>query len=243
MEVYLELDKFSGIKFREEDHSYFFNDKRCISVTSLVHNFQKPFSDSIAIRYAAKHGLDVDYVRNMWKEIGEESASVGSEVHKYAENLFFNKHYTTEWNPRTETLCRMIDSFYKESRFRLIPIRAELIVGDEALGLCGMIDKLFYNTVSQQIEIWDYKTSKKIDKYSKYKNFMTNGLNHLQDCEFNKFSLQLSTYKKIIEKNTNIKIGNSYICWINEVNDTYKVIKTDFLSREVDIMFDSLIAA
>lgn len=243
MELLLELNKFSGITFIEEDHSYFYNGKRCTSVTSLVSKFQKPFDDIIAVKYAKKHGLDVGYVRNMWKENGEETAFVGSEVHKYAENIFFSKHYTPEWNPRTEVLCRMIDKFHDDSRLTLIPIRAELIIGDEALGLCGMIDKLFYNTVSKEIEIWDYKTSKKIDRYSTYKKFFTNRLSHLQDCEFVKFSLQLSAYKKIIEKNTNIKIGNSYICWINEVNDTYKVIKTDFLEREVDIMFNSLIAA
>jgi ATP-dependent exoDNAse (exonuclease V) beta subunit len=117
-----------------------------------------------------------------------------------------------------------------------------MIVGDEDLLLCGMIDQLFYNVKANELQIWDYKTNKEINTYSKYKNKMTNGLNHLQECEYNTYSLQLGIYKKIIEKNTNLKLGNSYICWINEQNDTYKTFKMADMVNEVDFIFNNLAA-
>jgi hypothetical protein len=67
---------------------------------------------------------------------------------------------------------------------------------------------------------------------------MTNGLEHLAECEYNTYSLQLGVYKKIIEKNTNLRIGKSYICWINDSNDNYKVIKTKDLDEEVELVLN-----
>ena len=47
---------------------------------------------------------------------------------------------------------------------KLIPVRAEVVVGDEDWGVTGMIDQLFYNEKSQKLEIWDWKTNKDIKK-------------------------------------------------------------------------------
>jgi hypothetical protein len=67
---------------------------------------------------------------------------------------------------------------------------------------------------------------------------MVGPLKHLDSCELVKYSLQLGVYKKIIEKNCQIKLGNSYICWVNEVNDSFKVIETLDLSNEVDLIWN-----
>jgi hypothetical protein len=93
--------------------------------------------------------------------------------------------------------------------------------------------------VDSELQIWDYKTNKEIATYSKYKNKMTNGLQHLSECEYNTYSLQLGVYKKIIEKNTNLKIGKSYICWVNDKNSNYVVMKTADLEKEVDVVLNS----
>ena len=44
--------------------------------------------------------------------------------------------------------------------------------------------------------------------------------------------------KHIIEKNTGLKIGNLYLVWINEVNDTYKVIPCKDLQAELKLMIE-----
>jgi hypothetical protein len=62
----------------------------------------------------------------------------------------------------------------------------------------------------------------------------------LHESEFNVYSLQTTVYKRIIERNTNLRLGDSYVVWLNENNDNYKVIKMDYMERESDIIFDSL---
>jgi hypothetical protein len=69
---------------------------------------------------------------------------------------------------------------------------------------------------------------------------MINGLSSLHESEFNVYSLQTTVYKRIIERNTNLRLGDSYVVWLNENNDNYKVIKMDYMERESDIIFDSL---
>ena len=71
-------------------------------------------------------------------------------------------------------------------------------------------------------------------------NKMKDCLWMLDECEFNTYSLQLSIYKKIIERNTNLKIGSCHLVWFNEENDNYKVINCDDFSHHVDNMFDVL---
>jgi ATP-dependent exoDNAse (exonuclease V) beta subunit len=105
-----------------------------------------------------------------------------------------------------------------------------------------MIDQLFYNVKAKEFQIWDYKTNKAITTKNDYKKRMLNELWHLDECEFNTYSLQLGLYKKIIEENTNIKIGSSYICWVNEVNDTYKPMKVANMDSEINKIWSALAA-
>jgi hypothetical protein len=238
-EVFSELSKFNGILFDESDHSYFYNGLRCTSTTTLLSKFKKPFeTDIIASRYATKNGLIAADVIQEWENIRDASASKGTEVHKYAELLFSNKHYDVDKSTGAQNLTWMVDNFYKDYINKLLLIKSELIVGDLDLRVCGMLDKLFYNVEDSELQIWDYKTNKEINTFSKYKNKMTNGLEHLAECEYNTYSLQLGVYKKIREKNTNLRIGKSYICWINDSNDNYKVIKTKDLDEEVELVLN-----
>jgi len=239
--IFLELNKFSGIVFNEANHSYLYDNQLCTSVTSLISKFKKPFeTEKIAKRYANKNGLIVEDVISSWKEAGDVANHKGSELHKYAEYKFFNKNYDVDIFSGALPLCKYIDNFYNDFRDKLIPVRAEFVVGEKDLLLCGMIDKLFYNVESGKLEIWDYKTNKKIDRFSKYNNRMTNGLSHLAECEFNTYSLQTTIYRKIIERNTSLVLGNSYVCWVNEENDSYKVIEMKYLQKEFDIILNSL---
>lgn len=249
IEVFQELDKFNGIVFNEEAHTYKYDGLDCLSVTGIINRYKEPFdTDRIAANYAVKNGLSVFDVIIDWENKKNQAAYKGTQAHKYAELKFACKEYSLgdsvekEMSEKIHKLFNLIDGFYSDSKGKLIPIRAEMIVGDKSKRLCGMIDKLFYNVRAREIQIWDYKTNKEIKTYSPYKNKMINGLSHLHECEFNTYSLQLALYKKIIEENTNLKLGNSYICWINENNDTYKPIKTADMESEINQIWSSLAA-
>jgi len=133
-------------------------------------------------------------------------------------------------------------NFYNDTvaKGKLIPVKSELVIGDIDLMLCGMVDQLFWNERYQCYQIWDWKTNTKLRMKSDYGNKMKGSLYMLDDCEFNTYSLQLSVYKKIIEMNTNIKLGESSIVWFNEENQNYKVITCNDYSDHVDTIFETL---
>lgn len=240
-ELILELNKFNGIVFNELAHSYHYNGVKCTSVTQLISNYKKKFeTEIIASKYALKNGLSIDEVLTDWDLKRDTANARGTELHKYAELKFACKEYDVSEEQLSTDLKSKIDSFYEMSKGRLIPVASELIVGDSDKSLCGMIDQIFYNVKAEEFQIWDYKTNKEINTHSKYKNKMINGLEHLQECEFNTYSLQLAIYKRIIERNTNIRLGSSYICWINECNETYKTFKMNDMTNEVNLIFDSI---
>jgi len=243
IQILKELDKFRDISFKEDSHEYFYRGKNCMSVTTLISDYQKPFeTEIIAFKYAKKHNLNVKDVLLDWEHKKNSAAERGTHIHAYAEYRFQNKVYNHPYfSEKDEKLIKMVDDFYTDVSGKLILVKAELVVGDYNLGICGMVDKLFYNVKANEFQIWDYKTNKDIKEYSPYKNKMMNGLGHLEDCEMVKFSLQLGIYKYLIEKNTNIKIGNSYICWLNsDKNDSYVPIETIDLSDEVCKIIDDI---
>ena len=105
-------------------------------------------------------------------------------------------------------------------------------------GMGGMIDQIFWNTKMQELQIWDWKTNKKIAASNKYNSFKS-PISHVEECEYNKFSLQLSAYKHIIEKNLGLVIGSCYIVHFNTNNEKYKIMKTRDFEKEVKLMLAS----
>jgi len=48
-------------------------------------------------------------------------------------------------------------------------------------------------------------------------------------------------YKYIIEKNTGIKLGKSYIVWFSHNNDSYKIIETKDRSYYINMLVEKRI--
>ena len=132
----------------------------------------------------------------------------------------------------------LFKKFWADSNPNLIPVKMELVVGDNDYKIAGMVDCLFYNKKSEKLEIWDYKTNKEIKTSNAYGNKYLKPISHLDECEINTYSLQLGLYKHIIEKNTNLKIGDCYLIWINENSDNYKIYKCKDLHAELKLMIE-----
>ena len=60
--------------------------------------------------------------------------------------------------------------------------------------------------------------------------------NLFQDTAIDIYSLQLATYKYIIEKNTNLKLGDSHIVWFSHKNEDFEVKKCKDYSNLADDM-------
>lgn len=246
MDLLLELNKFDHIKYFDEPHHYYIDGQLITSATTFIGKFKNKFdSDAQAERYANKHGLIKEEVLAEWDHKRDYSTIKGSAVHDYAENHWNNKVFPYDSEPALKRFgedivkpaydkcVKLFDKFYQDSRVNLVPLKSEFVVGDKELGICGMIDQLFWNKKSNQIQIWDWKTNKAINMKSDYGNKFKAPISHLDECEFNTYSLQTSLYKYIIEKNTNLKIGDLYFVWFFEGNDNYQVFKCKDMRNEI----------
>lgn len=127
-----------------------------------------------------------------------------------------------------------VDNFYKISFGKLIPIKTEFVCYDEAWGLAGMMDIIFWNVTKQRFEIWDWKTNKEFEMTNEFNHKFKPPLHGLLSCHQNMYSLQLSAYKCILERNTGIKIGGMYVVHFNEKNDNFRVIPCYDFSEKIN---------
>jgi ATP-dependent exoDNAse (exonuclease V) beta subunit len=192
-------------------------------------------------------------IKGKWKYKNHHAIYEGTTLHDYIENYLNNK-ILPESKVSAEGLLfqeiketygimkQHFHNFYDDSvsTGKLIPIKSEVIIGDKELGLCGMVDQLFWNRKHECLQIWDWKTNTRLNMKNNFGNKMKECLYMLDDCEFNTYSLQLHIYKKIIERNTNLKLGSCHLVWFNENNPNYKIIDCADYSEHVDNMFKYL---
>lgn len=246
-----ELDKFNHITYHDEPHDYLISGKKYESTTGIIGNYKEKFdSDFWSKKKAREAGVKQEDVLKEWKIINKIATTKGTIIHNYIEDKLANKVFPypeqmvfdevgvlrlseiDTVKQKVDKLMVMADKFIEDIKGRLLPIKSELVVGDLDYRLCGMVDQLFYNHKAGELQIWDWKTNKKLDRYSKFKRTMKDELSHLDECHLNTYSLQLSIYKHIIEKNTNIKLGKCFIVWFFEDNKTYEVIECKDLVKE-----------
>jgi hypothetical protein len=229
---------FNDITFYDEPHKYFIDQRELISVTTIIHKYQEDFNESYWANFkATQKKITTEEVIRAWKFINKKGTIKGSAIHDYAENLFQNKifKYPKEiileefgfdpiWT-EYQTTKEHVNKFYNDVHGKLIPIRTEFVVYDKESLIGGMLDILFYNVKTNEFQIWDYKTNKKFTINNKEK-YLLGDLCMIEDCDLEIYSLQLSLYKYIIEKNTGIKLGKSYVVWFSHNNPTYEIIET-----------------
>lgn len=229
---------FNDVTFHDEPHKYYVDGKELVSVTTIIHRYQEEFQEDYWSNYKAEeYSLSQREVLRAWEFINKKGTIKGSAIHDYAENIFQNKIFPYPkqlildefgFDPVWEEYLitkKHVDNFYNDVKGKLIPIRTEMVVYDRESLIGGMLDILFYNVRMKEFQIWDWKTNKKFDKEMKSRHFHDE-LYMLEDSDLEIYSLQLAMYKLIIEKNTGIKLGKSYVVWFSHNNDNYEIIET-----------------
>ena len=241
---------FNDITFYDEPHKYFLGGKELISVTTLIHKYQEDFDEEYWSDYKSnQYNIPQNHVIRAWNFINKKGTIKGSAIHDYTENLFQNKEFEYPlqtiinefgfdpvWN-EYQTTKNHVDAFYKAVHGKLIPIRTEFVVFDRESLVGGMLDMLFYNVKWGVFQIYDWKTNKKFSKEEKGRHLLDE-LCTIEDCDLEIYSLQLEMYKQIIQKNTGIKLGKSYIVWFSHNNESYEIMETKDRKYYVDLILD-----
>lgn len=237
-----ERDKF--ISFKEEGHIYTINGKSdFMSVTKWNHSHFEDFNADKIINNMMKsknwetseyYGMTKQEIKNLWKKNGKEASQAGTSMHEDIEYFYNGK-------PRKNDSIeyRYFMDFYKNYA-NLTPYRTEWMVYDEELKFAGSIDMVFENN-DNTLELYDWKRCKSITKVNNWNKYSkTKEIDHIPDTNFWHYSLQLNTYKRILEKNYGKKVTALYLVCLhpNNKNHTYQRIKVPDLQNEVNDLFE-----
>jgi len=255
---YLELVRsFDNVVYFDKDHRYQIDGKFIdYSVTKLLSRWKKPFdADKFSKHIAAKEGVTQADVLALWDFKRDYANHKGTEVHKFIENIlerkqtvidrsaivkFFNnrpdfkkKDSVDKYYYEVAKTIKNFYSFYEWYKSNFVLIKSEFVVGDIEYNTAGTMDNLSYDLETKSLAIIDYKTNKKFNTSNDYGEKLLKPLNHLENCEYVIYSLQLWLYKIMIEKNTSFKVDKIFIVWFTELE--YK--KFDCLNLEKEAKF------
>lgn len=236
----------SRISFRAEDHSYTIEgcDKKPVSVTTLIHHWFPAFdSDKIIDKMmrsanfsSSKYsGKTKEQIKAEWEANGKEASSKGTDMHADIER-FFNEEPVLSPNCIEHQYFQRFWKEFQEKQPDFVPYRTEWIVYDEDKGLAGSIDFTLTNKQGDII-ILDWKRSKEI----KMSNWFERGigcLSHLDNCNYNHYTLQLNLYRHLLTTKYSKNVIGLAIVVFHPDNPTY--IMTQLPMIDVPSIWDKL---
>ena len=244
---------FGKYEFVENGHYYLCNGKRVgISTTGLISQYEQEFdSESTSLMVAQKRGVTQSQVLEEWRVENLHSIIKGSMVHEFAQSLWEGKEYKFDYSniPKeididrlkkdVEKLIPQAINFYNDYKDMYELIGCEIYLGDEEYDECGATDQILYNKYTGGIAIIDYKTNKEIKRESYRHKKMLIPLQKYDDCNYVHYSIQLSGYKFKFEKNTKLKVDETFIVYFNINADNYEIIEPLDMSFETKLIYNN----
>ena len=217
-----------SIVFNAAEHSYKSIDGAegisWTSVTTLISSLKKPFDAKAVAARATKnkkskwHGIEPKIIEQIWKNEADRATTLGTYYHNQREADLCSLASIE----REGVTVPVISPSGEHEGIRFAPLQKldpgvypEHMVYLKSAGICGQSDLV--EVVNGKVNIIDYKTNKEI-KTEAFTNWegitekMLDPINHLDDCNFNHYALQLSIYMYIILKhNPKLKPGRIFI--------------------------------
>jgi hypothetical protein len=216
-------ERDNNIKFEEKGHIYTINGKRgYTSVTTWIKQFFKKFDADKIINNMMKsanwntskyYGMSPEEIKSLWNNNGDNAAKLGTDMHK-----MFEDYYNGINVNGSGIEFEYFQNFIKDNA-DLVPFRSEWLVYDEDLKLSGSVDMLFINE-DGTLSIYDWKRCKSLEKFVSYNQFALDPISHIPDTNFWHYSIQLNTYKLIIERKYGYKVKDMYLICIHPELDT-----------------------
>lgn len=246
-----------SITFDEAKHVYYdsFNPlETYVSATQFIHSFSQPFDKLSVSEYIAKRdGLTQGEVLRRWERKANIACEFGHKVHETVENFIKNKitlddifYLKFDLNPDMTSSLRNVArtalNYVLKIQKNFDILGVEKIVFDKSSHIAGTIDLLTQHKQTKDIYIFDWKTNDEIRMDNRYQNMLF-PVDHLPDCNYSHYSLQLSLYQYLLKKGGYIRPESSsprffrYLIHIDK-NNKSSVIKIPDLTYDIITMID-----
>ena len=247
------LPRDSRIVFEEEHHRYYIDGevRAPRSVTQLVHEVAQEFDAPTAIaamrrgrNWSRRRGeflrpdgteMSDEEIAARWAENGRVQSSRGTLMHFHIEQFLNGAVVEQPHSPEFAMFLRFREDFMVARG--LEPLRTELSLFHCGLRAAGQADLIARDTETGRIVILDWKRSKEI-KYKNPYQRLRPPLDHLSDCNYNLYSLQLNVYRYILETEYGMSVSGMYLGVFhpNEVGPV--CIEVPRLEREVAMLVE-----
>jgi len=215
--------------FDPESHTYTntVTGRKYISVTTLLGKYKKPFdTDGHSKRVAKREGVSQELVLEMWKLANDTANEKGHRIHKLLEDYLVEGTVDPKYTPLYETFETQVGSRIGE----YAEVLSEYKLYDHDYELAGTADLVFCHK-KDTFTIGDFKTNKNYNFTSKYCESLLFPIEHLHNCEFNVYALQLSIYAYMYEKHTKKKCRGLVVFYLE--NGKWVPVSCNYLKNDV----------
>lgn len=232
----------SKIRFEPESHAYKIEGVPAPSVSNIVSKFFNEFNADAAIDIMGTnhplYNVPRQEIKKIWDENGKISRDKGTFLHQQIENYLLGKGYK---EPEAFSHFLKFIEHHKDIK----PYRTEWKIFDEKHLIAGTIDLVSRN--GAEFDLYDWKRSKKIVCSFNGQPIETNPfqkgigvLSHIDDTSYNRYVLQQSLYKYILETNYKIKINQMFLIVLHPNYNTYYKVKVTYWEKEIKDILKSL---
>ena len=202
-------DYFKDLTFEEKPHKYFVGTNPIKkSVSDLIKYYSNPFDENVTSVFSAKKlGISKEEVLKIWHDKRDNAIRTGKQAHLFGELYTFNRNL----RPQTPYDLAIL-KFWQSVPDFVIPLFTELQMYHKKRFYAGTADGILLNTRTGKLIIIDYKTNEDLFKNYKGQTFF-DPFTNLLDTPFNKYQLQLSYYKILLEQ-TGYEVSTTKVIWL-----------------------------
>jgi ATP-dependent exoDNAse (exonuclease V) beta subunit len=249
-----EHERDKDVHFDEPTHIYTVKGQTAgyISVTKFLHEFFPHFDPEATIRKMMRSpnwpnskwfGMTAEQIKAAWDANGKEASGAGTAMHLAIEQFLNGAAHlipdeileTAEW--------KYFQNFWNEHGHDLVPYRTEWEVWSEEYRLTGSIDMIFYRKSDNSYVVYDWKRSKQIKTTNEFGGRGFYPLDHLPDCNYWHYTLQLNVYRWFLETYYGLKINDMYLIILHPDNKNYRRMQLNRLDDEVEEMMKARLRA
>lgn len=242
-----------NIEFDEPTHRYTIHgtSEKWISCTGFIHAFYQDFDPKAAIAAIKRgknyttskyYGKSDKEILDGWSNAGKEASGLGTAMHLAIEQFMNDAHTMIDPAVKVTKEWEYFHNFWKDCGGDLVPYRMEMEVYSELHRLAGSIDAIFYRPSDGKYVIYDWKRSKQIKRDNEHeKGYYP--LDHLPNCNYWHYTLQLNIYKWFLETYYGLEIADLYLIILHPDNKNYQRIRLNVLPEEVQSMLDCRLRA
>jgi len=224
-----------------EPHIYIHREtgEQYTSVTTVLSSIEPEFETEKVAEAIAKlgtrhhneiyHGMSKEQIIEYWQYLNDTANEYGTGVHELLEKYLFANKWLF---PENDLERAVLNGYHDLNIDEGIEIYPERIMFSEEFKIAGTAD-LIIDVDDEFFDVGDWKSNKVINYYSDYGNkTLLPPFSHLQDCEYNVYSLQLSTYALMMEMETGKKCRHIWIGYFNKADLSFTKIPIMYMKHE-----------